>query len=71
MHAFVTVYVWRSEVNFWEWILFVCYVDPGDQTQVIKLGGNRISPLSYLLRLCFVWKQGVVFPRLASNLPYS
>lgn len=40
--------VWRSEDNLWEPILSFYCVSLRDQTQVVRLGGKRLSLLSHL-----------------------
>lgn len=42
----VTVYVRRSEDNLEELVLSFHYMGSGDQTQVIRLGGKPLYPLS-------------------------
>ena len=50
MHIY---YIWRegerggSEVNSQELVLSFYYVDPGNQTQVIRLGGNLLHYNTY------------------------
>lgn len=38
--------MWGSEDNFWESALSFHHVNPGDQTQVFRLGVKRLHPLS-------------------------
>lgn len=40
--------VWRTEANLCESVLPFYYVGPGNQTQVLRVGGKPLSPLSHL-----------------------
>jgi len=42
------VCLWRSEYNIWKSVLSFHRVGSMDQTQVVRLGGSRLSLLSYL-----------------------
>jgi hypothetical protein len=43
--------VWRSENNFQGPVLSFHHVKPGNRTQVFRLGGRCLSPLSHLTSL--------------------
>lgn len=45
---YTTAHVWRSEENFQELVLSFYRVNPGDQTQVLKLGSKNPYPLNHL-----------------------
>lgn len=40
--------VWRTEANLCESVLPFYYVGPGNQTQVLRIGGEPLSPLRHL-----------------------
>lgn len=44
-----TEHVWRSGDNVKELVLSFHQVGPGARTQVMKLGGKRLYPLSHLI----------------------
>lgn len=44
----VMVHVGRSEVNLWELLLFFQHVGSGDQTWVVRLGGQHLACLGDL-----------------------
>lgn len=42
--------MWRSEDNFPESILSPYHVDPGDTSQIVRLGGRCLYPISQLVK---------------------
>jgi hypothetical protein len=49
--ASITVRIWQSENNFVKLVLSFHHIGPGDQSQIIRLGGKHFYPLSYLSSL--------------------
>ena len=43
-HVCAMACMWRSEDNLWQLVLPVHCVDPGDQTQTVRLGAKSLYP---------------------------
>jgi hypothetical protein len=52
----VTVYLWGSEDNLWDTVLFLHHMGAGNQTQVIRLGNKPLHWWVVLPTLCWLNK---------------
>lgn len=61
INSFYCVYVWKSEDNLCESVLFFRYMDSRDRIQAIKLGDRHLhSPSHFASLLAHFWRWGLL-----------